>query len=124
MSCADCFVGTVHEGTPAGYVIELHGLATYVAEPSDKSSVRGIVVIIPDAWGWTLSNTRVLADEIARLGNFYVYLPDFMKGIRFSASLATCDLKPATGHAVPLTSLDIIPSLLSTTGWKTWLYKP
>ncbi|KAL9608453.1 MAG: hypothetical protein Q9167_006721 [Letrouitia subvulpina] len=99
MSCADCFVGTVHEGTPGGYIVELHGLATYVAEPPDKSSIRGIIVIIPDAWGWALPNTRVLADEMARSGNFYVYLPDFMKagycwGGKHATILASGETQP------------------------------
>ena len=80
MSCPDCFQGTVHEGTPTGRVAKIHGLPTYIAEPEDGSKMNGIVVIISDAFGWTLPNTRILADEMAREGNFLVYLPDFMNG--------------------------------------------
>lgn len=80
MSCPDCFKGTIHEGNPRGRVIKLHGLDTYVTEPSDGRVAKGIVVIIPDAFGWEFINIRLLADHYADKGNFTVYLPDFMKG--------------------------------------------
>lgn len=82
MSCPDCFSGHVHDGTPQGQIIKLHGLDTYVAEPAGGAeAVRGIVVIIPDAFGWDFVNNRLLADNYAEKGNYRVYLPDFMKGM-------------------------------------------
>jgi dienelactone hydrolase len=80
MSCPDCFSGHAYEGTPRGKVIQLHGLATYVSEPADGRPVRGIIVIIPDAFGWEFVNNRILADHYADRGDYRVYLPEFMDG--------------------------------------------
>jgi dienelactone hydrolase len=78
MPCKNCVSG-LYDGTPTGTVTTLHGLPTYVAEPP-SGSPKGIIVIIPDAFGWELSNTRVLADRYAKRGAFRVYVPDFMNG--------------------------------------------
>jgi dienelactone hydrolase len=80
MSCPDCFKGEVHEGTPRGKIVQLHGLSTYVAEPASDKPVRGIIVIIPDAFGWEFVNNRILADHYADKSDYRVYLPDFMNG--------------------------------------------
>ncbi|KAK1141569.1 hypothetical protein N8T08_008984 [Aspergillus melleus] len=81
MSCPDCFSGHIHAGSPQGNVTSLHGLDVYVAEPSAGSdAVRGIIVIIPDAFGWEFVNNRILADRYAEKGKYRVYLPDFMNG--------------------------------------------
>lgn len=87
MACKDCVSGTLHEGTPAGRVEAVHGLATYVTEPPNGATPKGIVVIIPDAFGWTLVNSRILADRYAERLGFTVYLPDFMDGYVVDASL-------------------------------------
>lgn len=80
MPCRDCATGTLHEGTPKGRVETVHGLPTYIAEPP-SGTPKAIIVIIPDAFGWELPNSRVLADSYAEKGNFRVYLPDFMDGM-------------------------------------------
>lgn len=80
MSCPDCFSGSVHEGTPRGRIIKLHGLDTYVTEPGDGREVKNIIIIIPDAFGWEFVNNRLLADHYADKGQYRVYLPDFMLG--------------------------------------------
>ncbi|KAN0090033.1 alpha/beta-hydrolase [Hyaloscypha variabilis] len=80
MSCPDCFKGTVHEGQPQGRVIKLHGLDTYVSEPTNGRAVKGIIVVIPDAFGWVFVNNKLLADHYADKGDYRVYLPDFMAG--------------------------------------------
>ena len=110
MSCPDCFKGTVHEGTPKGQEIKFDARDTYIAEPpTDASSpqkVKGIIVIISDAFGWKFTNLRVLADEIARKGHYRVYLPDFFDG-----------------HSAPLRMLDAMPKL-SAPGLGATLMKP
>jgi len=84
MSCPDCFKGSERtDAAPTGKVTTLHGLPTYIAEPSEGRSPKGIVVIIPDAFGWEFVNNRLLVDEYARTGDFTVYLPDFMNGKHF-----------------------------------------
>lgn len=79
MACRDCFRGTLHEGTPIGRVETVHGLPTYVTDPP-SGEPRGLIVIIPDAFGWELPNNRVLADSYAKRGGYRVYSPDFMNG--------------------------------------------
>lgn len=81
MSCPDCFKGSERiDSTPTGKVTTLYGLPTYIAEPSEGRSAKGIVVIIPDAFGWEFVNNRLMVDEYARTGDFTVFLPDFMNG--------------------------------------------
>lgn len=42
--------------------------------------MKGIIVIVPDAFGWEFVNNRILADHYASAGDYLVYLPDFMDG--------------------------------------------
>lgn len=82
--CQDCFKGTLRgDAKPTGTVETIHGLPTYVARPDPDSQGEplGVVVIVPDVFGWELLNTRALADSYARRGPFVVYLPDFMDGV-------------------------------------------
>lgn len=83
MSCPECFEGYVRKEASTGTVTTLHGLPTYVAEPSEGRAVKGIIVIVPDAFGWEFINNRLLADEYARAGDFKVLLPEFMNGIHY-----------------------------------------
>ena len=80
MSCPECFQGTIHIGQPRGKVTKLHGLDTYVIEPVDSREVKGIITIIPDAFGWVFINNRLLADHYVDKGDYRVYVPDFMAG--------------------------------------------
>ncbi|WPH02311.1 Hypothetical protein R9X50_00517300 [Acrodontium crateriforme] len=75
-----CASGSLHTGTPTGRIEKVHGLDCYIAD-APNGSPKGIVVIIPDAFGWTLPNSRILADDYAKKGNFTVYLPEFMDGV-------------------------------------------
>ena len=76
-----CATGSLHTGSPKGKISTLHGLDTYVAEPKGGvNAAEGIVVILPDVFGWQFLNNRVLADDYASKGNFLVLLPDFMDG--------------------------------------------
>ena len=78
--CADCVSGHTHEGKPLGKVTKVHGLDTYVSEPPVGKAPRGIIVIIPDGFGWSFVNNRLLADHYAHKGEYKVYLPEFMRG--------------------------------------------
>lgn len=80
MSCPDCFKGSVHDGEPRGKIIKLHDLDTYVVEPAEGKEVKGILVVIPDAFGWKFVNCRLLADNYANKSNYKVYMPDVMIG--------------------------------------------
>lgn len=76
-----CATGSLHTGTPTGRLDRLHGLDCYVADAPNNARPKGIIIIIPDAFGWTLPNNRILADDYAKHG-FQVYLPEFMQGKR------------------------------------------
>ncbi|KAF5708561.1 Dienelactone hydrolase [Fusarium mundagurra] len=78
MSCSECFKGHSHDGQPTGEIQEMFGRPTYVTSPLDDKPVKGIIVIVPDAFGWEFVNNRLLADQYALNGDFLVYLPDFM----------------------------------------------
>ncbi|ROV89701.1 hypothetical protein VMCG_10349 [Cytospora schulzeri] len=96
MSCNNCFSGHQHQGTPRGNIIRHHGLETYVTEPSQGRAVKGIIVIIPDAFGIDFINNKILADTYATKGDYRVYLPDFM-----------------LGHSCPSWMLDTMKALIS-----------
>ncbi|KAF1810304.1 dienelactone hydrolase family protein [Eremomyces bilateralis CBS 781.70] len=87
MACPACVSGTLHEGTPSGKEETLYGLPTYVATPPSGTPPKGTIVIIPDAFGWTFNNNRILADSYAQKGHFRVLLPDFMNGYVLSPGL-------------------------------------
>jgi dienelactone hydrolase len=78
ITCSDCLTGSVKDGIPSGTVTTTHGLQAYVARP--EGTPKGVVVILPDIFGWELSNCRLLADTYAKEGGFLVYLPNFMTG--------------------------------------------
>jgi dienelactone hydrolase len=87
VACSDCLRGTVQTGTPKGTVSTVHGLPTYTARPEGEP--KGVIVLIPDIFGWELANPRLLADTYAREGGFLVYLPEFMDGMDCPSSLET-----------------------------------
>lgn len=80
MSCPACFSGHIDSSKPIGRVEIVHGRETYVAEPPEGELAKGIVVIIPDAFGQPFVNNQILADHYAAGGKFRVYLPDFTNG--------------------------------------------
>jgi hypothetical protein len=80
MSCTECFSGYECEGIPRGKEAVVHGRNTYIAQPEDGCTVEGIIMIVPDAFGWQFVNNRILADHYALRGNYRVYLPEFMDG--------------------------------------------
>lgn len=83
MSCPDCFNGSVHDGEARGKITQVYGLDCYVSEPLRRRPTRGIIVILPDCWGWASNNNRLLADRYAEKGGYKVYLPDFMNGEQY-----------------------------------------
>lgn len=87
MSCPDCFAGSVHDGQPTGQITKLHGLDVYVSSPPEGHPSKGIVIIVPDAFGWEFVNNRLLADHYAEKGNFTVYLPEFMNGLSLNLTV-------------------------------------
>jgi hypothetical protein len=79
-TCPDCFSGTISTGTPTGTITTIHDVPTYVTSLEDGVKPKGLVVFIADAFGYTLPNGQVLADQYAKKGQFLVYIPDLMGG--------------------------------------------
>ncbi|KAK3900086.1 protein AIM2 [Staphylotrichum tortipilum] len=120
--CPDCFTGTLRgDVTPTGTEQTVHGLPTYVALPGDGVAPVGTVVIITDAFGWTLRNTRALADAYAQRVPCTVYVPDFMNGHAIPTSALTqIEAPPPPSTSNPLLrtlrkarhTLPLLPSFL------------
>ncbi|KAI2633398.1 dienelactone hydrolase family protein [Xylaria nigripes] len=100
MSCPDCFSGAIHDGTPTGAVTKLHGLDVYVAEPASGNPPKGIIVLIPDIFGWAFVNIRLMADGFAKKKDYRVYVPDFMKG-----------------NAAPISTIETMRKVLAPKSW-------
>ena len=84
--CPGCVTGFLHDGQPKGTVDTVAKLPTYIAKPTTGSPKPGIIVIIPDVFGWEFINNRLIADEYAEKSGRTVYLPDFMSGTRDNKS--------------------------------------
>lgn len=67
-----CIEGFEWNGTPAGTEGKLGNNNTYVTGSNGDVAI----LMIHDAFGWTFTNNRVLADHYAREVNATVYLPD------------------------------------------------
>ena len=114
MSCPDCFKGHIHEGAPQGKMTKLHGLNTYVSQPAEGKPVKGIVIIIPDAFGVEFVNNKLLADHLVEKGDYKVYLPDFMNGKlhTFLSALTYSAVGQnmfAITHGIAVTHCDVSP---------------
>ena len=100
MACSDCASGHLHEGTPIGHEETLYGLPAYITGPPVSESSKGIVVIIPDAFGWNLNNSRILADAYAKRAGVTVYLPDFMNGTSSSSLVKALIIRIRKGKRI------------------------
>ena len=69
-----CTGGFSWHGQPAGRETTVASLSTYVSGSGAPDSPA--VLIVSDVFGWTLPNTRLLADHFAREANLTAYLPD------------------------------------------------
>ncbi|KAI1125587.1 Alpha/Beta hydrolase protein [Nemania abortiva] len=107
MSCPDCFSGAVHDGKPTGTVTKLHGLDTYVAEPASGNPAKGIIVLIPDIFGWDFVNIRLMADGFAKKKDYRVYAPEFMNG-----------------NAAPVSVLNSMSKVMAPKTWYDTFSKP
>lgn len=79
MSCAACFTGGVHDGTPQGTLEEMHGYRTYIAKPSTPSPSGSVIVYLPDFFSHRLVNNKLLADRYAEGSGCTVLFPDIVR---------------------------------------------
>lgn len=73
---ACCIKSIFHEGQAVGQHEIICGLDTYVA---GKANAR-TVVILTDIYGHKFNNVMLVADQLAKLGNFRVLIPDILEG--------------------------------------------
>ncbi|KAJ6483240.1 Alpha/Beta hydrolase protein [Mycena sanguinolenta] len=73
--CDDCFKGVRHEGTPEGKTEHIGGTKCYVATPTVDYPKDKVVLVLTDAFGLSLENNLLLADDFARNG-FKTIVPD------------------------------------------------
>ncbi|KAJ7109695.1 Alpha/Beta hydrolase protein [Mycena crocata] len=78
MSCPDCFRGAVLEGEPTG-AIRSDYEGAYFASGSGETSTRAII-LLTDAFGLPLKNSKILADSYAQHLACDVWVPDFFAG--------------------------------------------
>lgn len=72
MSGECCKSGFRWDGSPTGTETVLAGRKSYMT----GSNAKAAVLIVHDIFGWTLTNTRMLADHYAEEANVTVYIPD------------------------------------------------
>ncbi|KAI1638941.1 dienelactone hydrolase [Biscogniauxia mediterranea] len=73
-----CTIGSLHEGTAKGHIINIGQISTYVAYPADKST-KHAVLILTDVIGHNFINAQLIADEFASNG-YFVVMPDLFAG--------------------------------------------
>ncbi|KAF8519660.1 Alpha/Beta hydrolase protein [Gautieria morchelliformis] len=78
-SCAHCFRGVSHSGTPVGQLVKIGGFDTYVSKPEGNFPKDKAVLFLADVFGIQMNNSKLLADDFARNG-FQVYAPDYLYG--------------------------------------------
>ena len=67
-----CKSGFLWNGTPVGTETTFSQHPTYVS----GSNKDAAVLLVHDAYGWTLNNARLLADHYAKEANVTAYVPD------------------------------------------------
>ena len=71
----------LHEGTTNGHFEELHGLRTYIINPSSSSNQEKVdtIILLTDIYGPDYINTQLVADEWSKQG-WKVVIPDLFVG--------------------------------------------
>lgn len=71
-----CKSGFRWNGTPTGTETTIASNKTYVSGTNKDVAI----ILIHDIFGWTLTNSRLLADHFATEANTTCFLPDFFNG--------------------------------------------
>ena len=69
----------LHEGTPLGHFEDLHGLRTYIINPSSTNGKVDTIILLTDIYGPDYINTQLVADEWSKQG-WKVVIPDLFVG--------------------------------------------
>lgn len=75
-----CLKGSIHSGEPAGEVVEIGGVDTYVATPDAKTSNGNVLLFFPDVFGMHINNFLTI-DAFAARGYLTLGV-DYFAGVR------------------------------------------
>ncbi len=96
-----CTTGFLWNGTPAGRIDKLLDKPAYIAGDNSKRAI----LLVHDVFGWSLNNTRLLADHYAKEVGATVYLPDFFEG--WSAKEGDAEMEVKDGKVTMITNPDV-----------------
>ncbi|KAN0087704.1 Dienelactone hydrolase [Tylopilus felleus] len=81
MSCPDCVRGSILDGTPSGTIKKVDNVDAYfVTGASEQQPKTFGVVILTDAFGLEMVNSKLIADRIANELACNVWVPDLFDG--------------------------------------------
>ncbi|KAH7884962.1 hypothetical protein F5I97DRAFT_1881233 [Phlebopus sp. FC_14] len=105
MSCPDCNRGSILAGTPTGSLTKLNGVEAYFAPavPSAEGVTKPFaLVLLSDAFGLPLVNTKIMADKFAKDLACDVWIPDLFNGEPILDVNGLDHLLPQRAHHWPL----------------------
>ncbi|EMG46530.1 AIM2 Protein AIM2 [Candida maltosa Xu316] len=104
-----CFKKFNHDGAYNGTYQKIAGLDSYViGDASEK-----VIVILTDVFGYKLNNIRLIADDLNKLTNIQVVIPDILKGDAVE-SLAKFNREEWFGKHHPGITSPIVNTFLTT----------
>ena len=87
MTSLNCCTGTVHDHSttqdikPSGNIQTINNVKCYITSSNQSNTQSDILVILAtDVFGYTLSNSRILADMFSNELNTTCIVPDLFKG--------------------------------------------
>ncbi len=79
-----CLKGSIHSGEPAGKVVQIGGVDTYVATPDAKAANGHVLLFFPDVFGLHINNFLTM-DAFAACGYLTLGV-DYFAGVRLQHS--------------------------------------
>ena len=107
MSCTDCNRGSILDGNPSGTVQKVDGVDAYfISVPKSSTTQKFGVILLTDAFGLELVNSKLIADRIANELGCDVWVPDLFDGRATLSFLASLILKFISLSGQPMLKVD------------------
>jgi carboxymethylenebutenolidase len=90
MSCPDCNKGYILEGTPSGTITKVNGVDAYFVSGAPPDPSKSIAIVLTDAFGLALVNSKIIADKISKELACDVWVPDLFNGCIICAKFSLC----------------------------------
>jgi len=104
MSCPDCTTGGFLPGEPTGTFSTQGAYFAPAPAAAQDSRTKRAVLLLTDAFGLPLKNSKIIADDLAKRLNCDVWIPDYFEGIYTLVVLCVGYSQLVTGR--PLIPLD------------------